>query len=400
MKSKLSVGIITLVLVSLLVMPLGAGCAKKPAEEEPIVIGMLSELSGFLVAEGTAAMQGATLAMEMVDYKVAGKTIKFVVEDTATDTAQTMDKVRKLVEGDGAKIIVGPIHAGCVFGIAPYLEKMKVPYIGIESEDEGVLLQHNWVWLPGGVHRQSTYPLGIYAYDDLGYRTATTLGADFSAGHEFIGGFADSFTAKGGTVVQQQWYPMDVKDFTPYIVGLKDADVLVCSFLGMSVLAGHRQIKEIGIDMPILETPGATFLAPIQAELGDIPVGMRGILLYHPTMDTPGNKEFVEAFKKRWNDTPAFSSANAYVSVQIAFQAIEKLNGDLSDPEALSRTLDETSIESIFSHCSFAPGHLPTRSYYIYEYAETTPGLYGKQLKSYVVKADRSGDKLSFSMAK
>lgn len=65
------------------------------------------------------------------------------------------------------------------------------------------------------------------AYEKLGYRTATTIGADYVAGHDFIGGFVQAFEERGGKVIQQQWYPMGATDFTSYIINLKKADCLV-----------------------------------------------------------------------------------------------------------------------------------------------------------------------------
>ena len=66
---------------------------------------------------------------------------------------------------------------------------------------------------------------------------------DFAAGRAFVEGFMAAFSERGGKAVQDQWIPMGTKDIAPYITGLKEADVLVPWFAGVTVTAGVRQIR-------------------------------------------------------------------------------------------------------------------------------------------------------------
>jgi branched-chain amino acid transport system substrate-binding protein len=397
MKNKIYVAIIMLTLVSLLVVSLVTSC--KPSVEEPIVIGMPIELSGYMVVVGIPAMQGATLAVEMAGYEVAGRPIKFIVEDTATDVGQTMDKVRKLVETDKACLLIGPVNSGCADAMAGYLDKVKVPDLALEGHSTDMALKHNWIWLVGGTLHQATYPLGIYTYDELGYRKVTTLGIDFVAGHEFIEGFVNPFTERGGNIIQQQWYAPDAMDLTPYILALKQADALVGSFLGTSSFVFHRQAKELGVKMPIVETPGEMFSPSVQNEMKDIPLGLRGVIGYTWNLDTSGNKEFVEAYQKRWGELPDPTAADGYNDVQIALAALRKTGGDTS-PDALAKALNAISMEGIQGHVSFTPEHVASRAFHIVEYVKLNSGYGSKLLKTYIVDAKRVGDKITYSLVK
>lgn len=399
MNPKKQITIISVCLMLLVCLLLVLGCAK-PTEKGPIVIGMPIELSGYMVVVGQPAMQGVTVALEMANYKVAGRPIKFVVEDTATDVNQTLDKVRKLVETDKACLLIGPVNSGCAAGMAGYLEKVKVPDLALESHPDDLSLKYNWMWLVNGTLKQANIPLGIYAYDDLGYRTVTTLGIDFVAGHEFIQGFVDSFTGRGGKIAQQQWFPPDAQDFTPYIVVLKKVDALVGCFLGMPAFPAHRQLKELGVKMPLLETPGEMFAPEVQKEQGGVAAGMRGVAFYSWNLDTPANKDFVEAYKKRWGKLPSHTAADGYTDIQIALEALKKTGGDTS-PEKLAKALNEVSIEGIQGHRSFGPRRIGITTNYICEYAKLDDGSYGtKLLKTYVVKPEIVGDKITYSLVK
>ena len=50
--------------------------------------------------------QGAIFAMEEIGHKVAGRPVKLIIEDEASDPAIAMDRARKLVESDKVCMLV------------------------------------------------------------------------------------------------------------------------------------------------------------------------------------------------------------------------------------------------------------------------------------------------------
>ena len=52
---------------------------------EPIKIGGLFELTGFLAPIGKEAQQGALIALEQIGGKLMGRPVEFVLEDSATE---------------------------------------------------------------------------------------------------------------------------------------------------------------------------------------------------------------------------------------------------------------------------------------------------------------------------
>ena len=131
------------------------------------------------------------------------------------------------------------------------------------------------------------------------------MAIDYAAGRASVDGFAAAFTERGGKMIQDQWIPMGTKDIAPYITALKQADVLVPWFAGVTATVGVRQIREFKVKMPIV-FPQCQFPAhPKQiAEIGDDGIGMITAEAYVWTIDTPKNKKFVEAYRKRWGELP------------------------------------------------------------------------------------------------
>ena len=163
---------------------------------EPIKVGGLFELTGFLNPVGKDAYQGAMIAIEEQGGTFMGRPLEFITEDSATDPSTTMDKARKLVEVDKVKIIVGPIFGPTTTAVAGYADRVQIPVISIAPLDDAVILHNKWSFSTPGTDTSMGYPMGVYAATKLGYKHVATLGSDFVAGHEFIGGFVLAFQAK------------------------------------------------------------------------------------------------------------------------------------------------------------------------------------------------------------
>ncbi len=368
-------------------------------EKGSIKIGAIFDLTGFLAPLGADSQQGAILALEKAGYKVAGRPVEFIREDGASDIDPTLDKARKLVESDKVCLIIGPIHSGAVLGMAGYLDRVSVPNLNIAYTPEALSLEHQWVWQVSGQLRQGTYPSGVYAYEKLGYRTATTLAQDYVAGREFIAGFAQAFKERGGNVIQEQWYPNGTTDFTSYIINLKKADCLAAWFPGADAFGAFRQLKELGNKTPIIqpEDGGITTSPPAMKELGNSIVGVDVTALYSYTADTPGNKEFVQAYKTRWNGAiPGPMSGAAYTTTQIALEALRKTGGDTS-PQALRKALSEISIDTVRGHISFNKDRVAVFTCFI---VKVDKDLVPKVVGEYRVKSDKVGNKMVVSIVK
>jgi branched-chain amino acid transport system substrate-binding protein len=390
--SQLFVMIVVLLVTSL-------GICTEIRAQEPIKIGAIFDLTGFLSPLGPDCKKAAILAFEQIGYKVAGKPIEFIFEDGASDPATVMDKARKLAEVDKVNLIIGPVHAGAAMGMASYLDKVKVPNLAIAPHTDVEPLKHGWMFEVCGTLRQATYGTGIYAYDKLGYRTATTLAQDYVAGHEFIAGFVQAFEEKGGKIVQEQWYPNGTTDFTSYFIAMKKADCLAAWWPGADAFAAFHQYRETGLQVPIIqpEDGGITTSPPALKNLGQSAEGTVVTAIYTYTADTPGNKQFVDAYRKRWDgELPAPMAGATYTSVQIALEAIRKLGGNITSQEALRNALTDVSIDTVRGHISFNKDRVAIFTSFVAKINEKLqPIIVGE----YKVRADKVGDKMVVKLA-
>jgi len=236
--------------------------------------------------------------------------------------------------------------------------------------------------------------LVAYAFEELGYRTATTVGSDYEAGHAFINGFVADFEARGGKVIQQQWIPMGTIDVASYITALQEADVLVSWTAGATTTAFLRQVKEFGVEMPIVIPSTSAAAHPKQiVDIGDAFVGVITGESYVGSLPGPKNKAYVDAFQAKWGEMPAGCSYGGYATVQIALDALRRTKGDIS-PEALHKALAKTNLEGITGTFRFTDARVGIYTHFVHKVIKVEDQYRTEVLAFYTIETQKVGDEL------
>jgi branched-chain amino acid transport system substrate-binding protein len=376
----------------LLVVLIGASVQSAP--ERPIKIGAIFDLTGTLAPLGEDSKRGALLALEQAGYRVAGKPVEFVFEDGASDPTTSLDKARKLVDTDKVVATFGPVHSGCGEAIAGYLDRVKVPNLSISHHSDNMPLKRQWMWLSCGILRQGAYAGGMYAFEGAGFKTVTTIASDYVAGRDFVAGFVQGFQEKGGKVIQQQWFPQGTKDYTPFIVGLQPADFVAVFTTGAECLGFFRQYGELGGKMPLFSITADPLSPSIAKQLGNLTKGMIARGNWYPTDETPGNKEFVQSYQKKYGDIPGEKSAGAFVATQIILKALADTRGETSS-DLLHKALVNVSFDTIHGRIAFTQDRV---AIFTYPIAKVDTNLVPKVVARYTVRADKAGDKMAVKL--
>ena len=175
------------------------GFSMPASAAEPIRIGAIFGLTGLMAPVAEENVQSLKLAFEeFLPKEIGGRRIEVIFEDSASKPDLALQKAKKLVERDNVSLIIGPVHGGHLMGTTGYLDQMKVPTLTPGTNTGALVLHRKWVWVTGGANPICSYPVGIYAYEDLGYRTCTVLATDREVGYEFIRSFIKSFEELGG----------------------------------------------------------------------------------------------------------------------------------------------------------------------------------------------------------
>jgi len=358
-------------------------CAPTPEEGKPLKIGLLLPYTGF-ASPWTAPHSEAAVRLKLdeVGWEVAGRAIELITEDEASDAVVAVEKAKKLVEHDQVGVLIGALWGASSIAVASYASQAGVCYSTYIQESMGCLRNTpNYTVMPYGTLAGGNVPAGYYAYDVLGYRTATTVYQDFIAGEEFIGGFEAGFKERGGTIVQRQAVPPGTIDFAPYLTNLKEADCLAYWLAGtMNIFLG--QYYDFGVKIPIIPVAGWCLEMEPLKEMGDKALGI--VTSGHANewvTDLPLNAPFVEAMYDR-GYLPINYAYSIYVATATFLEAVEATGGDTS-PEKLHAAWLKVKMDAPMGPISFDEQGCGIGNLYVYEWSKKDGEYYWKPIKEY-----------------
>jgi branched-chain amino acid transport system substrate-binding protein len=303
------------------------------AQKGPIKVGMLVPQTGPLAANGKDMINGFELFFEENKYRLAGREIKFIVEDDEGKPATGLTKARSLIEGQSVHLITGPLSAAVGYAVAPYIESKKVPAIFpiVAGDDLTQRKRSPYIVRVGWAGSQPSHPFGKWVYDTLKYKRIAVIAYDFAFGWEVVGGFQRTFEESGGQIVQKLWPPLGTADFSPYISQLRrDVDAIYAQFSGADALRFGKQFAEAGLRERLPLIGGGTFTDEhVLRVQGDEVLGVITALHYSAVLETPANKKFAAAYEAKYKQVPSYYSEGAYVGGVVLKAALEASGGDI-----------------------------------------------------------------------
>lgn len=332
---------------------------RQAGDDDTISIGVLAPTTGPVAASGQDMLDGWNLYFEQHGSTIAGKQVESIDEDTAGDPATALNKTQRLVEGEGVDFVVGPLLANVGLAVAEEMSRQNVPmFVPVPSADDLTQRQRlpGVVRVAGWTSSQTTHPLGQWAYDQ-GYRRVVTMCTDYAFGHETCGGFVNTFTDAGGTIVKQLWHPLGTQDFSTYMAQIKDtnADAAFVETVGAESPKFVKTWSEFGMKgkMPLLG--GETTLDQSQLRgMGKEAEGLMSVGHFAEGRQSGATADFAQAYEDAYGKLPSYYSAAMYTAAQWLTKAIEKVDGNLQNrKEFLAAVRDVTLKDS-----AFGPMHL------------------------------------------
>ncbi|MGW8325835.1 MAG: penicillin-binding protein activator, partial [Desulfobacterales bacterium] len=172
-------------------------------------IGCLLPLSGPYKIYGNGALKGIQLAFNQFNAKNPEHSIKIIVKDTGSDSAESEVAVKELFEENVAAIIGPVITSGSA---AKAAQNYRIPIITLTQKDNipdlGEYVFRNFI-TPG----MQVKALVSYAAKELGLKSYAILYPDEKYGETFMNLFWDEVIAHKGKVVGVESYRPDGTDF-------------------------------------------------------------------------------------------------------------------------------------------------------------------------------------------
>jgi branched-chain amino acid transport system substrate-binding protein len=289
------------------------GSGRAAAQGSEIAVGSLLDGTGPINIYGLPMIDATKFAIDDINANggVLGKKLKLIQLDAQSDNQIYAQYATRLLVDDKVAVLMGGITSASREAVRPVVDKYKQVYFYNEQYEGGVC--DKLVFCTGVTPAQQLGTLIPWAVTQYG-KKVYTLAADYNYGH-ISADWVKVFLAKaGGTLVNQEFIPLDVVNFDSVIRRIESdkPDVVMSLLVGGNHIAFYRQFAAAGLKrkLPIVS---ATFglgneqvvLAPEEVE------GLVVVYPYFQELDNALNREWVPRWRQRYGQTYAYVTDSA-----------------------------------------------------------------------------------------
>jgi len=321
------------IIVCITAMVLGPlGCKPKPPEPpqpiepEAVKIGAILPLTGDAAKYGKACQKGIDLAVEEINETATaqGHLIEVVYEDSQATPKLAVSAFEKLVTRDRVPAIIGPLASSAALAVAPKANAREVVILSPgastpELTGAGEYVFRNEVSDEYGARRSAELFFN-HGFADVGMLYVNN---DFGVGWKTV--VSETYAKLGGQVRIAEAFDQDATDFRTQLAKIGSAKTLDALLLVTyeEAIPILRQMRELGIDVPILSTPLFED-EEIVKKVGDLAEGV--LYTYYGTFSAAASEinERVKEFASKFHRAYGAEEEIAYY-VPIAYDAAHLL---------------------------------------------------------------------------
>ena len=319
-----------------------AGGGGGSANADEIVVGSNFELTGNHAQYGSNAAQGFKLAVQEVNDAggVNGKKIKIVDADSKSDAAESVNAATKLISDNKVVAMVGPAVTASVIAESQVAADNKVPVIAPAATNPDVTVENGelkpFIFRACFIDPQQGEVMAQFAANTadkggLGAKTAV-LYIDSSSDYSKSLGkvFKEKFETAGGQVLMEEFFVAKDQDFKATLTKLQgaNADVMFVPAYYEEVGKIVKQARELGINSTILGTDGWDDSKVVEISGKD--ALNNTFFCTHYFEGDAEVQDFINAYKKAYNNDPNVFAALGYDAGKMLVNAIER-GGDSSE---------------------------------------------------------------------
>ena len=342
---------------------LALGLGLTPAQAA-VKIGLMTTLSGPGAALGHDQRDGFLLAVEQNGGKLGGQDVEMVIEDDQLKPDLGVQIARKFVDNDKVDFVTGIIFSNVMMAAQKPIIDSKTFLIGSNAGPSPMsgascspfFFSTSW-------NNDQLHEGGGKMATDSGYKKMYLMAPNYQAGKDALTGFKRFYK---GEVIDEVYTQVNQPDYSVEISQLQMANpeavyVFYPGGMGINFVKQYRQAGLLG-KIPLISAStvdGSTLPALKQDAIGAITNAP-----YAPDLDNAQNKQFVEAFQKKYNRVPSLYAAQSYDAANLIASALKKLDGKLDDKEAVRAALKAADFESVRGPFAFNTNQFPIANFY------------------------------------
>jgi branched-chain amino acid transport system substrate-binding protein len=309
------------------------------ANAATVKVGFVAVFTGPEALTGEQLYKGFELYLKTHPNVPGGHKIEVLKRDTAGPAPDRAKRLtQELIARDKVDLVTGIMFSSEGFAMMDVCREAKFPMLILIAGANGMTDACPYAVRVSFGMWQAGYPMGEYAFQKMGVKTAAIAYANYAPGKDSSGAFRSGFERAGGKIIADVPLPFpNLPDFTPFLQRIKDLKPdAVYVFIpagkwatGVMKTYNDLGMREAGIK---LIGPGDITTDSELPNMGDVPVGVVTVHHYSAAATRPENVAFVKAWKAAYgpDSTPDFISVGAWDGAAALYHVIEQTNGKIT----------------------------------------------------------------------
>lgn len=332
-----------------------------------IPIGAVWSMTGAAAVYGSSQKNASELAVEQINKSgmLGAAKIKLITEDDRSTKEGAITAFDKLVKEYKVVAILGPTLSNSAKASDPIAQAAKVPVLAVSNTAGGIVEMGDYIFrdsLPEMLVQPNTIK---ETKNKLGYKKVAIL---YGNDDVFTKGGYDAFKKalndQGIQILATETFNKNDSDFSAQLTKIKGLkpDAIIVSALAEEAAGIMSQGRQLGIPESVPFIGGNGFNSPKLAQLaGPAAEGAITGAAWLISNDTPGNKDFVEAYHNKYGADPDQFAAQAYTGVYILANAIKTAGS--SNPTAIRDAMAKIKdLDTVLGKFSFDANREPVHS--------------------------------------
>ncbi len=323
---KRFVAIALLVAATVFFIPSGARSAPNG---KPIVIGLSIALSGEYADSAGFLKQGYDLWVKDTNAKggLLGRPVELKIYDDQSDPQTSAKLFEKLITQDKVDLLLGPYSSAVTSAASTVAEKYQMVMLAAAAAAPGIWKRGYKYIFQVSAQSQNYYVGAIDIAKRMGYKTMDVIGEDSDYANSAVPATTAYADKNGIKTLYSQFYPVKTSDFSAFIqhvvsdnpdvflnAGYPPEDISVLHSLRGQDANPRMIVMGIGPSQP--DWP---------ANVGKDGNWVFASVQWEPSVNTPGNKQFVAAYTKEYGRPPDYHAAQAYGALQVLGDCVRKI---------------------------------------------------------------------------
>jgi branched-chain amino acid transport system substrate-binding protein len=355
------------------------------SDDGKVKVGELVALSGVYASVGEDMKKGLDLYLAEHDNKLGGREVDLDVVDEGSEPQSGVAGATRLALQDGVDVVTGIVAGPTASASRDIFDAAQIPVLmgNTGSVALGKDLQSDWIWRASYDNGDPGRILGADLADDASAGDFFLVGSDYSGGHETLDGFKETFPAD--RIAGELYTPYGTtSDYSPYLAKIRasGAKNVFCFYAGGEAIEFTKQFHQFGLDKSV-NLYSAGFLTAgtaLDAE-GQTALGVRNATRYNWDVDNPQNKEFVEAYQKKYDAVPTVYAANMYDIGLLLDEAIGSIDGAVTHENLRDAIAGLGGVDGVRGSLEFDSTNTIKQPFYLTEVKKTSDGLRNVTIK-------------------